>query len=144
MSYAIGVVYNEMGLTVQIRAVKTVCYQRACGRVPGKTITGNSGTLLPRAWGEASNQQDGALDDDQIKSLVLSLNNSRRHLTAGQKAMAVAIAYPDAATIKRSGSSKLEELNGIHQGRLANARKILRLTPANAPKVMSASLANPL
>ena len=64
------------------------------------------------------------------------------HLTTGQKAMAVAIAYPDAQQGKRNDltSFNLKEVDGINQGRLSHARKILRLTPLQVPKVMSGEL----
>ena len=57
------------------------------------------------------------------------------------KAMAVAIAYPDAEHGgDRKSSSKLELEKDIHKGRLSQARKILRLTPLQAVDVMSGEL----
>lgn len=86
-------------------------------------------------------ESDGALDEDQIKSLVLSLNNNRRHLTSGQKAMAVAIAYPVAEHGgDRKSSTNLVLDKDVNKNRLSQARKILRFTPSQVPSVMSGSL----
>lgn len=84
-------------------------------------------------------ESDGALDDDQIKSLVLSLNNSRRHLNKGQMAMALAIAYPDAGHKHKSGIKIIPDTDVSKQA-LSHARKVLRLTPQLSSKVMAAEL----
>ena len=61
------------------------------------------------------------------KSLILSLNNARRHLTTGQKAMAVAIAYPDAAKFngnRFSSGINLIPLENINKGRLSQRKPL--------------------
>jgi hypothetical protein len=44
--------------------------------------------------------------------------------TAGQRAMAVALAYPEPAKLKRSGSSKVEQQH-VSKTRLSEARAVL-------------------
>ena len=53
--------------------------------------------------------------------------------------MAVAIAYPDAGHKHKSGT-KIVPDNEISKQVLSNARKVLRLTPLQVPKVMSGEL----
>lgn len=79
-------------------------------------------------------EHEGDGDDDSLKTLVISLNNSRRHLSKGQKAMAVAMAYPEAGHKHKKSDSKIEP--DIHRGLLSNARKVLKHLPAIAKKVM--------
>ena len=85
-------------------------------------------------------EHDGDIDESGIKSLILSLNNNRRHLSKGQKAMSVAIAYPDPEKGGRGKSSKMEGFSEVHQGRLSEARKILRFAPHAVADVMSGAV----
>jgi hypothetical protein len=52
-------------------------------------------------------------------------------MTKNQQAMAVAMVHPEPAKVRRkgSGSSKME---GLSEGRLSEARKVLRWEPAMA------------
>jgi len=54
--------------------------------------------------------------------------------------MAVAIAYPDKSLAGRGNSIIIMELAGVASGPLSNARKVLRLTPAQAQMVMSGDI----
>ena len=84
---------------------------------------------------------DGALelDEDRVKAIILALNNTRRHLSAGQKAMALALAYPDAGHKHKSGIILIPD-NVVSKQSLSFARKVLRLTPHLSADVMSARL----
>lgn len=68
---------------------------------------------------------------------VLSANVRRRHLTKGQQAMATALAYPDAARVKRknSGSLIFKELD-INAGYISQARFVLRHCRDKAEEVL--------
>ena len=56
---------------------------------------------------------------------VLSANVHRRHMTKGQRAMAVAMIYPAPVKLKRGGSSVTEH-HGISKGKLSQARTVLK------------------
>jgi hypothetical protein len=71
----------------------------------------------------------------QIASLVLAVNINRRHLTKGQRAMAIAKLYPNPATLKRKGSSVLEDQ--AIAGRVSEARTVLRWLPQIADHVLA-------
>jgi hypothetical protein len=56
---------------------------------------------------------------------IISMNDKRRHITAGQRAVAVALIYPQPAKLRRKGSGDLpsKSLNGAT---LSEAREIVR------------------
>lgn len=85
-------------------------------------------------------EYDEDLDESGIKSLVLSLNNNRRHLSKGQKAMSVAIAYPDPEKGGRGNSLKIKEFDGLNSGYISQARKILKFAPIRVSEVMSGAI----
>jgi hypothetical protein len=58
----------------------------------------------------------------------LSVNVNRRHLSQGQRTMAVAVAYPEPQEGKRRCSEN-EQLNSVHKGLLSNARLVLKYAP---------------
>ena len=68
---------------------------------------------------------------------VLSANVHRRHLTKGQQAMAIALAYPEAEKLKRKDSSslKIKEL-GLNAGYISQARFVLRNCRDKAEEVL--------
>jgi len=56
----------------------------------------------------------------------VSTNVHRRHLTKGQQAMAVALAYPETAKTKRKGSGLSPDLADVDQSYINKARFVLR------------------
>ena len=78
-----------------------------------------------------------SLDGEDPTAFVIFANIHRRHMTKGQRAMAVAMIYPDPVKIKRAGSSKTEELGaGAY---LSYARTVLRFAPDLADGVLTGS-----
>lgn len=69
---------------------------------------------------------------------ILATNVNRRHLTKGQRAMAVAKLYPEPERLKRAGSSKNEDLK-IAPAYVSQARTVLRWLPEIADLVMAGS-----
>lgn len=67
---------------------------------------------------------------------IASVNLARRHLSVGQRAMALAMLYPDA---RRGRHSQLGQLTGkVSKERLSKARAVLRVAPDElAPLVLS-------
>ena len=68
------------------------------------------------------------------KLAVHRSNNQNRDATPGQKAMATAMAFPEAAKLRRKGSSVLSsgnnsEYNGSSAGHISKARYVLRNNP---------------
>ena len=68
---------------------------------------------------------------------VLSSNVARRHLTKGQRAIATAMLYPNAAKLKRKGSRSGEIPDQLDAGYLSHARTVLRASPDLAANVLS-------
>ena len=62
------------------------------------------------------------LNGEDPTAYIFSTNIARRHLTAGQKAMAHAMMYPDPARLKRKADVLSENIN---KGYLSYARRIL-------------------
>jgi hypothetical protein len=73
--------------------------------------------------------------DDRV-FLVLAGPSRRRHLNAGQRAILLAIAYPDPTKLKRTGSSNLEDQ--VHSGRLSEARAICAWAPEWIAEILDA------
>jgi hypothetical protein len=69
---------------------------------------------------------------------VLSANVHRRHLTKGQQAMAVALAYPEASKLKRAGSSSFlkKDQDAPSEGHISKARFVLRHCRDKAEEVL--------
>lgn len=82
-------------------------------------------------------EHDGDIDESGIKSLILSLNNNRRHLYKGQKAMSVAIAFPEGQQGKKTTSVKNTEVSREYIGK---ARKVLKFAPHTVADVMSGAV----
>ena len=80
-----------------------------------------------------------AVDGDPV-AYIMSSNIHRRHMTKGQRAMAVAMIFPEPATVKRrgSGSSETEDL-GVSANYLSSARTVLKHAPDIADGVLSGS-----
>lgn len=70
---------------------------------------------------------------------ILSSNINRRHLTKGQRAMAVAKIYPEPAKMKRKGTGSVftTELSG---GYMSHARTVLKWAPEHVDAVIAGAL----
>jgi hypothetical protein len=72
---------------------------------------------------------------------VISANIHRRHMTAGQRAMAVAMVYRDGAKRGRKKAGEANSLQdkelGVHPTRLSYARTVLANAPNVVPEVLS-------
>ena len=77
--------------------------------------------------------------DSDPTAYVLSANVHRRHLTKGQQAMAIALAYPEAMRYKAKGRS-LDSLiikeSGVNSGYISQARFVLRNCRDKAEEVL--------
>ncbi len=73
-------------------------------------------------------------------SFIVSSNINRRHMTKGQRAMAVAVLYPDSQKLRRKGSSPLknEELKSAY---LSQARTVLKYAPEHSETVLAGGMA---
>jgi ParB/Sulfiredoxin domain len=74
-------------------------------------------------------------DGSDPLAFIASVNLMRRNLTKGQQAMAMAMMYPEPAKHQR-GAKKPSELEGIHEGRLSQARAVLRHSRSLAESVL--------
>ena len=75
-------------------------------------------------------------DGVDATAFILSLNVSRRHLTKGQQAMAVA----QASDFLKISQRQIEQATGVGQSRVAYARAVIRYAPELIDAVMSAGL----
>jgi hypothetical protein len=83
-------------------------------------------------------EHDGQFDENSIKAFVLSLNNNRRHLNKAQKAMAVAIAWPEAKNTGRAGNKTgTVSFDGIHTQTLSQCRHVIKYAPSAVAQVMA-------
>jgi hypothetical protein len=57
------------------------------------------------------------------------MNLNRRHLTHGQRAMAVAMIYPEPSKGGRGGNKGLRGATDVEKSRLSRARTVLRHSP---------------
>lgn len=78
------------------------------------------------------------LNGHDPKAFILSVNINRRHMTVGQRAMAVAMIYPTPARVRRAGSEVSQ--HQVHKTYLSKARALI----ANAPDLAKAVLAGQL
>lgn len=78
------------------------------------------------------------LEGGDPTAFVLSANIHRRHMTKGQRAMAVAKIYPDGANVRRKGSGNLETKSlGFSSAGLSQARMVISFAPELADTVLS-------
>lgn len=71
---------------------------------------------------------------------IASVNLARRHLSVGQRAMALAMIYPEATRYRRGGSNLSATERSVSASRLSYARTVLRVAPDDlAPAVLSGS-----
>lgn len=70
---------------------------------------------------------------------ILGANASRRDLTPGQKAAAVALAYPTPG--RRGRGNKIPAIAGVTKQRLSNARLVLRRDRKLAEAVLAGTIA---
>jgi hypothetical protein len=82
------------------------------------------------------------LDGQDATAYVLSANINRRHMTKGQRAMAVAMIYPDDRKGGRgkSDTRKYAETSQLSMRLVQQARTVLRHTPDATPLVISGAL----
>jgi hypothetical protein len=69
------------------------------------------------------------------RALTLSENIIRRHMTAGQRAMATAMIYPEGTPGKKSKTSLASKEVGFSAARLSQARTVLRYSQPIAEAV---------
>jgi hypothetical protein len=84
-----------------------------------------------------------------VKAFIVSHNIKRRHLNSGQRAMAVAVMYPQPAdtsknAMKDKTGSVTEPVLDVSPGRLSMARTVLRALPTIAEKVMAVAMMLPV
>jgi len=81
------------------------------------------------------------LNGQDVRAFIVSQNINRRHLTSGQRAMAVAMMLPDVEhggdRKSTSRSSSATELEGVSRSRVSMARAVLRASPPLADQVMA-------
>ena len=80
------------------------------------------------------------LNGHDAAAVIVSANLNRRTLSAGQKAMAMAMIYPEPTAPKGGRGKKdqnLEETSGFSPKRVQQARSILRYSPAKAQDVIN-------
>lgn len=73
------------------------------------------------------------LNGQDATAYILSSNIARRHLTKGQRAMAVAMLYPVPGL-------KIKPADGLNKGSLSQARTVLRQLPEVAHQVMAGDM----
>ena len=71
---------------------------------------------------------------EDLKAFVLSVNIHRRHMTRGQRAMAVAVIYPETRQGKRSTSFVTKKVTA---GGLSKARTVLQYAGDLAESVLA-------
>jgi ParB-like chromosome segregation protein Spo0J len=67
---------------------------------------------------------------------IISTNINRRHMTKGQRAMAVAMIHPNSAKLKRAGSGSVGTTE-LSAGYLAHARTVLKWAPELSAAVLA-------
>lgn len=73
-------------------------------------------------------------DEDALRAFVLD-RNERRNITAGQKAMAHAILFPEPAKLRRKGSGSLVAKGQFSEALLSQARAVGKYAPTLVEKV---------
>ncbi len=77
------------------------------------------------------------LNGQDPAAYIISVNLARRNLTKGQQAMALAMIYPEPATLRRAASPVAGHQN-VSKQRLSLARAVLRAAPEDlAPLVLA-------
>jgi hypothetical protein len=79
--------------------------------------------------------QFSKLNGQDPVAFIAAVNLSRRNLSGGQKAMAMAMMFPETGKRGR-GNKNVQELNNIHKGRLSIARAVLAASAELAKAVM--------
>ena len=98
-----------------------------------KNLTGSAKVYLSQARYVLRNSP--MVEGERYPRRCLSTNVHRRHLTKGQQAMAVALAYPNPEQGKRETSLKIKEV-GINAGYISQARFIIRHCLDKAEEVL--------
>lgn len=71
------------------------------------------------------------------RDFIIAQNINRRHMTKGQRAMAVALIYPEPDKRGRGNKGKSSDSDGFSQTRLREARAVLRFSPELAQQVLN-------
>lgn len=79
------------------------------------------------------------LNGQDPDAYIISSNINRRHMTKGQKAMAVAMIYPEAQKYKAGGTDCLE-IKQLNKSYLSQARAVLKHLPDTAQGVLAGSM----
>lgn len=79
------------------------------------------------------------LNGHDPKAFILSSNITRRHMTAGQRAMATAMIYPKGTQGKKTGTSSATK-EAASAGRISMARTVLRHSLPLAQRVVAGSV----
>jgi hypothetical protein len=79
------------------------------------------------------------LNGEDPTAYVLSANVHRRHLTTGQRAMAVAVIYPEPTAYRRGGANSFATKE-LAIGSLSKARTVLAMAPDLADSVLDGSV----
>lgn len=79
------------------------------------------------------------LDGADPVAYILSANINRRHMTKGQRAIVVAMIYPEPQKLRRKDSSPFETKE-LSSGKLSQARTVLRHAPDLADSVINGSI----
>src|SRR3954454_16949548 len=77
------------------------------------------------------------LNGEDHRAFIASANLSRRHMSKSQKAMTLAMLYPEAGKRGRGNKGKAEETSDFSQRRLSQARAVLRHSVVLAGEVMA-------
>jgi len=78
-----------------------------------------------------------SLNGQDVRAFIVSQNINRRHLTKGQRAMALAMVLPETRQGKRETSLEIKQVN---RASLSHARTVLRYSEPLADRVMSGEL----
>lgn len=80
-------------------------------------------------------------EGEDVRSFILSNNIHRRHMNKGQRAMAVAMMYPESEQGKKKSTSLQSKEVGFSEALLSKARLVLRtLEPGKADAVLAGAL----
>jgi hypothetical protein len=99
-------------------------------------LAGVDPSFRPFPWN--GNADDAAGKEEAIKAYIVGENIRRRHLNAGQRAILVAIAYPETGNRWRS-DSKIES-EQVHPGVLSQARCIVNSAPDLVDQVIAGGM----
>jgi hypothetical protein len=98
-------------------------------RLKACEMAGVEPSFRPFPW---NGKADGK--EEAIIAYIVGENIRRRHLNAGQRAILVALAYPEPNT---SGRASPLEVKGVNQGALSQARAIVKYCPDYVEEILA-------